>query len=201
MHSMFKLVAIACPLCAMTLFPAPVQGEDCGQLWYARNSIFADAGHCFQTPRAIAAFGSRCYPPYGRLTANQQARVNAIIDAERRQGCTGESAAQEPQPPAQAPVQPAPSPTAEADKRLSEAASVWAATKDTSSPAILQAFITRFGDTAFGDIARARLDEVKKAAPPAAVDKAKGAVEPAETDLCPKYIPGVGKIVQAPCEH
>ena len=30
----------------------------CEQLWFARNSIYKEAGYCFRTPRAISAFGN-----------------------------------------------------------------------------------------------------------------------------------------------
>ena len=43
-----------------------------------------------------------------------------------------------------------------------QAAQVWAVTKDTTSKAILEDFIRQFGDTPYGSMARARLDELKK---------------------------------------
>jgi hypothetical protein len=48
--------------------------------------------------------------------------------------------------------------------QLSEAAQVWATTRETASPAVLEAFIKRFGDTVYGELARARLNELKVAA-------------------------------------
>jgi Caspase domain len=45
----------------------------------------------------------------------------------------------------------------------SEAAQAWAATKDTTSQAILQDFIRQFGTTPYGSMARARLEELKSA--------------------------------------
>jgi uncharacterized caspase-like protein len=51
--------------------------------------------------------------------------------------------------------------TAAAAPRLTEAAEAWIATRETSSPAVLEAFIKRFGETVYGDMARARLQEVK----------------------------------------
>lgn len=68
--------------------PAQAQAQSCGQLWYARNSIYSAAGYCFKTAQAIGAFGEGCFPPYGRLSPTQQAQVNAIKAQERRQGCT-----------------------------------------------------------------------------------------------------------------
>jgi hypothetical protein len=64
-------------------------GQSCGQLWHARNAIFAEFGYCFKTPQGIAAFGRACFPPYGKLPAGAQARVNEIISWERRKGCAG----------------------------------------------------------------------------------------------------------------
>ena len=44
----------------------------------------------------------------------------------------------------------------------SEAGEAWAATQNTTSVAVLQTFIDRFGNTFYGDMARARLQELKK---------------------------------------
>ena len=46
--------------------------------------------------------------------------------------------------------------------RLSEAAEAWAATKDTTNIAVLEAFLARYKDTFFADLARARIEELKK---------------------------------------
>jgi tetratricopeptide (TPR) repeat protein len=48
-----------------------------------------------------------------------------------------------------------------ASLRLSEAAEAWDRTKDTTSIATLEAFIRRFGDSYYGDLAKARLEEIK----------------------------------------
>jgi len=45
--------------------------------------------------------------------------------------------------------------------RLSEAAEAWDRTKDATSVVALEAFIRRFGDTYYGDLAKARLKEIK----------------------------------------
>jgi uncharacterized caspase-like protein len=65
-------------------------------------------------------------------------------------------------PPPQAPVQ-----------TIDRATQAWAATKDTTSIAILEDFIRQFGNTPYGSMARARLEELKgknvaAAGPPAA---------------------------------
>ena len=49
-----------------------------------------------------------------------------------------------------------------APARLSEATEAWNMTKDTQSIATLEAFIRRFGDTYYGDLAKVRLVELKK---------------------------------------
>jgi hypothetical protein len=46
--------------------------------------------------------------------------------------------------------------------RLSEAAEVWDRTKDAISIPVLEAFIVRYGATFYADLARARIDELKK---------------------------------------
>lgn len=71
--------------------PAQAQSRyasmSCGQLWYARNLIYANRGYCFRSQRAINAFGPRCYPPYGRLSDAEHRRVAEIQRWERRRGC------------------------------------------------------------------------------------------------------------------
>jgi hypothetical protein len=48
----------------------------------------------------------------------------------------------------------------------SEVAQAWAVTKDTTSIAVMQAFIKEFGGTVYGQMARARLQELQVAAAP-----------------------------------
>src|SRR5262249_53484633 len=45
--------------------------------------------------------------------------------------------------------------------RLSEAAEAWTGARDTTDPAVLEAFIVRFNDNIYGDLARNRLDELR----------------------------------------
>jgi hypothetical protein len=80
-------LAGAATLLPASPFIAEAQAQSCGQLWYQRNAIYARAGYCFQTARARAAFGENCFPPYGRLSPNQQARVNALQYQEDMRGC------------------------------------------------------------------------------------------------------------------
>jgi hypothetical protein len=53
---------------------------------------------------------------------------------------------------------------AESTAPKSEAAEAWDAVKDTKNPALLEAFIKRYGATFFAELAKARLDELKAAA-------------------------------------
>jgi uncharacterized caspase-like protein len=59
------------------------------------------------------------------------------------------------QPPARQPA---------AQLRLSEVAEAWSAVKDTANVAVLEAFLARYKDTFFAELARARIDEVERAA-------------------------------------
>jgi hypothetical protein len=45
---------------------------------------------------------------------------------------------------------------------LSEAAEAWTVVKDTTSIAALEAFLARFKDTYYADLARLRMEELKK---------------------------------------
>src|SRR5262249_13155129 len=47
--------------------------------------------------------------------------------------------------------------------RLSEAAEAWERVKDATSVTVLEAFIARFKETFYADLARARIDESKRA--------------------------------------
>jgi uncharacterized caspase-like protein len=55
---------------------------------------------------------------------------------------------------------PAPQPTA--DTRAREASEAWSAAKDTRSLAVLDAFIARYGDTFYAELARARVAELRR---------------------------------------
>lgn len=87
MPIMRPLIASGCVLAFASVFSGPVAAASCGQLWYQRNAIYAKQGYCFETPAAIAAFGPRCYPPYGKLTPRQTRKVKRIRAKERAKGC------------------------------------------------------------------------------------------------------------------
>lgn len=74
-----------------------------------------------------------------------------------------------PPPAAAPPPVAAPSPPAQSNP-LSEAERVWPAVKDTSNIAVLESFASRYSTTFYADIAKARIEELKRqqaAAPPA----------------------------------
>ncbi|MFG1299194.1 YARHG domain-containing protein [Xanthobacter sp. V3C-3] len=67
---------------------AQALGElSCRALWYQRNAVYAEQGYCFKTKDAIATFGERCFPPYGKLTPEQQRYVEQVKAWEARKGC------------------------------------------------------------------------------------------------------------------
>lgn len=66
---------------------AKAQGASCEDIWFERNQLYARAGYCFRTERAISVFGPGCFPPFGRLSAMDQARVSELAILERRSGC------------------------------------------------------------------------------------------------------------------
>jgi formylglycine-generating enzyme required for sulfatase activity/uncharacterized caspase-like protein len=77
----------------------------------------------------------------------------------------------------------APSPSASgagsASPGLSEAAQAWTATKDTTSPAVLEAFVRQFDGTFYATLAQARLEELKKSPRPGGGAPAVVAMAPA----------------------
>ncbi|MFG1417823.1 YARHG domain-containing protein [Xanthobacter sp. V0B-10] len=87
--ALFLMLAAGIPA-ALSPTPAAAQALSelsCRALWYQRNAVYAERGHCFKTADAIATFGERCYPPYGKLTAEQQRYVDQVQYWEARKGC------------------------------------------------------------------------------------------------------------------
>jgi hypothetical protein len=62
-----------------------------------------------------------------------------------------------------APAAPARPRSSAAASSADEAAAAWAATKETTNPSVLEAFIQRYGDSFYANLARARLDEISAA--------------------------------------
>jgi CHAT domain-containing protein/tetratricopeptide (TPR) repeat protein len=56
---------------------------------------------------------------------------------------------------------------------VGEAERAWAATRDTPSPAVLEAFIKRFADSFYADLARERLEALKASTKPAGAKEAR----------------------------
>jgi YARHG domain len=83
----FNAAAAAAMLVASQVPAQAQRGESCNDLWHRRNSIYASFGYCFQTQRAIAAFGRGCFPPYGRMPADAAREVARLQAIEARRGC------------------------------------------------------------------------------------------------------------------
>ncbi len=66
------------------------------------------------------------------------------------------------------PPQAAGTPATLAPPQLSEAAQTWATVKESTNLQVLEAFAKQFGDTVYGALARARIEELKKRQAPAA---------------------------------
>jgi hypothetical protein len=84
-----RRLALSC--LAATIASPAIAAFPCDELWAERNAVYHDAGYCFRTARAIAAFGNagcrfddmRDVP----LSARDRAKVNEIVRQERQNGC------------------------------------------------------------------------------------------------------------------
>jgi formylglycine-generating enzyme required for sulfatase activity len=106
---------------------------------------------------------NRQTPRYGKLNALGYDRGDFVFQVGK------------PDVPTTAAV-PTPQPT-------SDAAQAWVAAKDTTSSGVLESFIRRYGDSFYADLARARLEELKKSevavvAPPLAAQGASSSSNP-----------------------
>jgi hypothetical protein len=95
----------------------------------------------------------------------------------------------------QAPAIPAPPAAPAAPSATNEAAQAWTTIQNTTSVAVLQAFVARFGDTFYGNAARGRLEELKKkpitnAAIPTETPKP---VSPPQAAMARTYEPNVNR--------
>jgi hypothetical protein len=77
---------------------------------------------------------------------------------------------------------------ATAAQTMNEAAQAWVAIKDTTDSALVEIFLRHYGDTFYGDVARARLEELKKSQvavvsppPPQEIQKSYGPEAPPAT--------------------
>lgn len=77
----------------LSIVGSPAFGQAlCDEMWGERNAIYFDAGYCFKTARAKAAFGDNADCRYENiadvpLTARQRADIAAIQQRERKFGC------------------------------------------------------------------------------------------------------------------
>lgn len=82
-----------CLCLSFSLSTAPAFAQAlCDEMWGERNAIYFDAGYCFKTARAKAAFGDNADCRYEDiadvpLTARQRADIAAIQQRERRSNC------------------------------------------------------------------------------------------------------------------
>ncbi len=81
--------------------------------------------------------------------------------------------------PAAPPAAPPPQPP------MSEAAQAWAVAKDATNIAVLEAFVRRFGDSFYGDLARTRIDELKKLQVAVVAPAPKSVAPPTEPKAAP----------------
>ncbi|MBN8997352.1 MAG: YARHG domain-containing protein [Rhizobiales bacterium] len=91
--SLARTAALAVAAASLFIEAAPASAANyaymsCGQLWYARNAIYASKGFCFQKPETQSAFPNSCFPPYGKLNKWEQSQVAQIQSWERRKGCS-----------------------------------------------------------------------------------------------------------------
>lgn len=63
------------------------RGLGCGELWYARNEIFARNGYRFETDRGRAAFGDGGWTRNPHLNRFERANVDLFERLEYRSGC------------------------------------------------------------------------------------------------------------------
>ncbi len=75
-----------------------------------------------------------------------------------------------------------------ASPRLSEAAEAWGAVKDSTSVAALEAYVARYKDTFYAELARQRIDDLKKQQVAVATPPAARPAAPAKEPLLPGLI-------------
>jgi hypothetical protein len=89
-----KMIAIGLGALILGLSaPGANAQESCDSLWYARNSIYKDAGYCFKTSRGIREFGNAgcAYDDVNDvpLSSRDTREVQRIVRMEKRMGCKG----------------------------------------------------------------------------------------------------------------
>jgi hypothetical protein len=118
---------------------------------------------------------------YGSLGGNTVSIVSrAVAVNARAKPEAGQQVAAASPDPAPARVAPPANPSSHAAMSSAEVAEAWRATSGSGNAAVLESFIRRFGDTIYGDLAKARLQELKVAAKPE-----ERAVQPAQKPSAP----------------
>ncbi|MBT3069421.1 YARHG domain-containing protein [Rhodomicrobium sp. Az07] len=89
--------SIAAAVTATSLLATPAAfaqdywSMSCGDLWYRRNSIYAENGYCFKTDRALRVFGNANCRFYVEadvpLSRDERAEIDMIRSIEARKGC------------------------------------------------------------------------------------------------------------------
>jgi YARHG domain len=68
-----------------------LEALSCENLWFVRNRIYDENGYCFKTARAISQFdNSGCWVKNQanvKLSSIERHNVNAIVEAEKANGC------------------------------------------------------------------------------------------------------------------
>jgi hypothetical protein len=134
---------------------------------------------------------------YGSLGGNTVSIVSraVAVDARAKPEPGQQVAAASPDM-APARIAPSAKPSNQAAPSSAEVAEAWRATSSSTNPAVLESFIRRFGDTIYGDLAKARLHEIKVAARPEerAVQPAQ---KPAATAAAPVSVPPATNVAGA----
>ena len=73
---------------ALALLAFPAAADDwCDDLWFARNAIMAEAGHCFASPLGRLHFGADCEGGGVSLSPRQARALETIRGEEAFHGC------------------------------------------------------------------------------------------------------------------
>lgn len=85
---MRRLTFVLAVLAGPALAEEPIAYDACDELWFQRNQIYANAGHCFASPLGKAIFDNAgCTPDDVTLSRFHQALVEAYQAEERINGC------------------------------------------------------------------------------------------------------------------
>lgn len=75
-------------IAAMLGLSSPSFGDTCDDLWFSRNMIFDQAGHCFSSDNAKRIFDNQnCTGAVSKLPKDQEARVSTLRGMEKELGC------------------------------------------------------------------------------------------------------------------